>query len=164
MALAAAVRRPDLVRSVGAFEPPMPWMPTWPHDTAGGEAMQAAVRSGDAVAAVEAFLRRMLGDEGWEMLPQRAKEDRRGEGPALVADMQSLRADPPPLDPAQVPVPVVLGYGTKSRPHQIDNTERVLGLIPDVERFAIEDAGHTAHATHPDEFAALVRRAVLRQR
>jgi pimeloyl-ACP methyl ester carboxylesterase len=162
VALAASVRRPDHVRSVGAFEAPMPWVPEWPADTAGGEALRAALREGDPVAAVEAFLRRMLGNEGWEMLPARAKEDRRGEGPALVADMLSLRGDPPPLDPASVPVPVMIGWGSRSRAHQVASSQRLLKALPDAEAFEIEGAGHNAHATHPEQFAEFVRRTVAR--
>lgn len=162
VALAAAVREPGLVLSVGAYEPPMPWLPDWPQDTAGGEALRAAMKDGDANAAVEAFLRRMLGRETWEMLPKKAKEDRLGEGPALLADMRSLRGDPAPLDPAQVGVPVVLGHGSESRQHHIENTERLVKLLPDAELHVIEGAGHGAHLSHPEEFAAFARAALAR--
>lgn len=165
VALGAAARRPDLVRAVGAFEAPMPWRPEWPADTAGGEALGAALRSGDSRAAVEAFLRRMLGDEAWEMLPMRAKEDRRGEGPALVNDMLSLRGGeggPPPLDPAEVKVPVVVGYGSRSRDHQVENSKRLVDLLPDAELHCIEGARHGAHMSHPEEFAAFARAAIAR--
>jgi pimeloyl-ACP methyl ester carboxylesterase len=162
VALAAAVRRPDLVRSVAAYEAPLPWRPEWPQDTAGGEALRAALQGGDAAAAVEAFLRRMLGNEAWEMLPARAREDRRGEGEALLSDMWSLRGDPPPLDPAEVKVPVVVGFGSASKAHQVENAKRLGELLADAELWEIEGAGHTAHATHPEEFAAFVRRAIGR--
>jgi pimeloyl-ACP methyl ester carboxylesterase len=166
VALAAAQRRPDLVRAVAAFEAPMPWIPEWPEDTAGGEALRAALRGGDPAAAVEAFLRRMIGDEAWEMLPLRAKEDRRGEGEALLNDMRSLRRDPAsgegPLDPAAVKVPVVVGHGSRSRAHQVDNAKRLHGLLPDAELVVIDGAAHGAHASHPEAFADLVRRALAR--
>jgi pimeloyl-ACP methyl ester carboxylesterase len=166
VALAAAERRPDLVVSVGAFEAPMPWIPEWPQDTAGGEALRTALEGGDPAAAVEAFLRRMLGAEAWEMLPLRAKEDRRGEGVALVNDMRSLRAvdGRGPLDPAAVKAPVVVGHGSASRPHQIDNTKRLAALLPDAELTVIDGAQHGAHSSHPEGFAAFVRRAVARAR
>jgi len=164
VALAASVREPGLVRAVGAFEAPMPWLPEWPSDTAGGEALRAALRGGDADAAVEAFLRRMLGDETWEMMPKRAKDDRLGEGPALVSDMKSLRGDPAPFEAADVKVPVVIGWGSKSRPHQIESTERLLRALPDVEPFMIEGARHGAHLSHPEEFARFVRATVTRAR
>lgn len=165
VALAAAARRPDLVLAVGAFEAPMPWRPEWPQDTAGGAALRAALVAGDTDAAVEAFLRRMLGDEAWEMMPLRAKQDRRGEGPALVADMQSLRpgADGAvPLDPAEVKVPVVVGYGSRSRDHQVENAQRLVGLLPDAEVHVIEGARHGAHLSHPEEFAGFARLALAR--
>jgi pimeloyl-ACP methyl ester carboxylesterase len=168
VALAAAARRPDLVRSVGAFEAPMPWRPEWPEDTAGNEALRAALAAGDSAAAVEAFLRRMLGNENWEMMPLRAKEDRRGEGPALVNDMRSLRGPSGsgsrevPLDPAEVKVPVVVGYGSRSRSHQIDNAKRLVGLLPDAELHVIDGAQHGAHLSHPEEFAAFARLAIAR--
>jgi pimeloyl-ACP methyl ester carboxylesterase len=162
VALAAAQRRPDLVRSVAAFEAPMPWLPEWPNDTAGGEALRSALADDDGSghAAVEAFMRRMLGAEAWEMLPPRAKNDRRGEGPALISDMRSLRGGPAPLDPALVQVPVVVGYGSRSRAHQVDNAKRLVGLLPHAELWCIDGAQHGAHSSHPEEFAAFVRRAV----
>lgn len=162
VALAAAVRRPDVVRAVGAFEPPMPWLPWWPSDTAGGEALRAALKDGDPSAAVDAFLRRMLGAEAFEMMPLRAKQERRSEGPALYADMMSLRADDPPFDPAEVKVPVVLGYGTQTSAHQVDNAQRLGELLPDVVVHPIDGAGHNAHASHPVEFAAFTRAALAR--
>lgn len=165
VALAASVRSPELIRSVGAFEAPMPWLPEWPNDTAGGEALRAALRGGDPDAAVEAFLRRMLGDEAWEMMPKRAREDRLGEGPALVSDMKSLRGAPdlpPPFDPADVKVPVVVGWGSRSRPHQIDSSNRLVATLADVEPYVIEDARHGAHLSHPEAFAQFIRAAVAR--
>lgn len=162
VAMAAAVRRPDLVRAVGAFEPPMPWLPWWPSDTAGGEALRAALADGDPSAAVDAFLRRMLGAEAFEMMPLKQKQERRSEGPALYADMQSLRRDDPPFDPVDVKVPVVLGYGTNTSAHQVDNAQRLLGLLPDVEAHPIDGAGHNAHATHPTQFAVFTRATLTR--
>jgi pimeloyl-ACP methyl ester carboxylesterase len=163
VALAASVRRPDLVVSVGAFEPPMPWLPTWPEDSAGGEALQAALAGEDDGKAVDVFLRRMLGEEVWETLPERARADRRSEGPALVGDMFSLRADPPPLDPAAVTVPVLIGCGSESRPHHRENCRWLVDLIPGAESFEIAGSGHGGHASHPEEFADFVRRAVARR-
>jgi len=39
IALGAAQRHPELVRAVGAYESPMPWVDWWPKRSAGGDAM-----------------------------------------------------------------------------------------------------------------------------
>jgi pimeloyl-ACP methyl ester carboxylesterase len=161
VALAAAVERPDLVRAAAAYEPPMPWTPWWPSNTAGNTAM-AAGAEGPAVAA-EGFMRRMIGDERWEALPERTKADRRAEGVALLAEMVDIvtRA---PYDPADVDVPVVVGRGTRGAAHHAESTRRLAALLPDAEWFEIDGAAHPAHMTHPAEFAELVRRTVARAR
>jgi pimeloyl-ACP methyl ester carboxylesterase len=105
VALTAASRRPDLVVAVGAFEPPLPWLAWWPATTAGAAAIaQADDGRGDPGDAADAFLRRMLGDERWEGLPEATRRDRRREGPALVAELASLRAGPP-VRPRPAPRP-----------------------------------------------------------
>src|SRR4051794_30946500 len=75
VALATAQRRPDLVLAVVSFEGPMPWRDWWPTSSAGGAAVDQ-VRDGAAKAdAAERFLRRMFGDEKWESLPERTREE-----------------------------------------------------------------------------------------
>jgi pimeloyl-ACP methyl ester carboxylesterase len=158
IALAASIRRPHLVRAVVSYEAPMPWEPWWPRETAGSVAVAAA---GDPGAAAEAFMRRMIGDSGWERLPARTKEARRTEGPALLADLQSVR-ETAPFDLAAVTVPVVVGVGSESRPHHLEAAPRLAASLPDAELVVIEGASHGAHLSHPREFADLVRRALAR--
>ena len=74
VALATAQRHPHLVRSVAIYETPMSWMPWWPGNTAGGAAV-AASHSPDEAA--ERFMRRMIGDERWDGLPERTRATRR---------------------------------------------------------------------------------------
>jgi pimeloyl-ACP methyl ester carboxylesterase len=159
VALTFASRHPELAPAVVAYEAPMPWLTSWPSNTAGG----AAVASGDDGDAAEAFMRRIVGDERWDSLPPRTKSQRRAEGPALVAELRSLRPPhPAPYDAATFPVPVVVGHGSKSRPHHMEGTRRLADELPDGELVVIEGADHGAHLTHPREFASLVRRAVAR--
>jgi len=162
IAMAAAIREPGQIIALVAYEPPMPWLPTWPNDSAGNAALVAAGSSGPAAAA-EAFMRRLVGDAVWERLPPGTRAARRAEGPALLADMACMH--PPagvPLDPARVTVPTVLGRGTHSRPHHRANCEHLPSLMPDAALVDIDGAGHGCHFSHPAAFADLVRRAVQR--
>lgn len=157
IALTAAQRRPDLVRAVGAYEAPMPWIDWWPKKSAGGEAMTAgAGQSAEAVAdAAERFMRRMIGDERWEALPEGTRHARRAEGPALLAELQSARAGAP-YDPSKITVPVVAGCSTGSREHH-QWAAHELAKLTGTEPFVIEGADHGAHVTHHAEFATFVR-------
>lgn len=157
IALAAAAREPDLVVGVVSYEAPMPWQAWWPDHTAGAAAVQAE----GPEAAAEVFMRHMIGDERWEGLPPRTKAARRSEGEAVLADLRSIRGEAP-FDLADVRVPVVVGVGTESRPHQLEAAPRVVELLPDAVLHRIEGAGHGAHLSHPAEFAALVRAALAR--
>jgi pimeloyl-ACP methyl ester carboxylesterase len=160
VALTFAARRPDLVRAVVAYEAPMPWLPSWPSNTAGGTALAEGDDEGDAA---EHFMRRIVGDDRWEQLPERTKAQRRAEGPALVAELRSLRPPhPAPYDVGSLPVPVVAGHGEASRPHHQQAAHQLAVEAPRGELVVIAGASHGAHLSHPKEFAALVRRAVSR--
>ena len=163
VAMAASVRRPDLVAALGVFETPLAWMAWWPPDTSGGVAVRAA-RSGTPATAAEAFMRSIVGDDMWSRLPPSTKAARRAEGPALLADMADIHALPPPYDPAAVPVPVVIGRGSRSKGQHLRGTEALLELLPDAELHVVDGAGHGAHASHPDAFAEFVEAAVRRRR
>jgi len=162
VAVLAALRRPDLVGAVGAYEPPMPWLPWWPQGSAGGEAARRA-DGGDPDGAAEWFIRRIVGDAAWEQMPERARQERRSESVALMADLRAIQHDAP-FDPVHLEVPLVVGRGGRSLPH---HTQSALGLadaVPGAELFEIGGAAHVAHVSHPEEFAALVRRTVERAR
>lgn len=160
IALALAQRRPDLVRAVVAYESPMSWRPWWPPATAGSSAMAADV---DVEAAAERFMRRMVGDERWEALPERTRAQRRAEGPALVAEIRSVRdPDHPPYEPERVTVPVVAAHGTASVAHHQQTARALAGEAPHAELVTVEGASHGVHLTHPAELARLARLALAR--
>jgi pimeloyl-ACP methyl ester carboxylesterase len=160
IALATAERYPELVPSVGAFEAPMSWADWWPALSAGGTAVETSRRSSPEDAA-EQFMRRMLGDERWERLPNRTRAERRAEGPALLAELGSIRGAPP-YDPQRLSVPVVAGCGTESKPYHQQAARQLAELAPRGELVVIEGSGHAAQSSHPEAFAALVRRVVER--
>jgi pimeloyl-ACP methyl ester carboxylesterase len=161
IALAAATRRPDLIRAVGAFETPMAWMPWWPKRSAGGGVADAAVRAADPGDAAEGFLRRMVGDARWESLPDKTRQLRRAEGAALVTEMTTIRQPPPPFELDDLSsFPLVLGHGSASLPHHQEAVRYQAAHVPSAELFVIEGGRHGSHASHPDEFAAFVRQVV----
>jgi pimeloyl-ACP methyl ester carboxylesterase len=155
--LAVAQREPDRVAAVVAYECPLPWMPWWPGDSAGGRAVASRE---DPEAAGEAFMRRMVGDRRWERLPPSSREARRAEGPTLVAEIAQLRPPHPvPVDLAAVRVPVVAAHGTDGADYHHRAAETVAEEVPGARLVVVEGAGHGVHLTHPLEVARLVRGA-----
>lgn len=153
VALVAAVQRPEVVRSVLAFEPPMPWRPWWP--TSGDEAPE------DPGDEAEAFLRRAVGDRIWERLPERIRTARRAEGAALRADLASLRGDAV-FDASDVTSPVLVGCGSMTTWWHERAVRELAVELPAGEVTVVDGAQHGAHLTHPTAVADLVRRAVDR--
>lgn len=160
--LAAAQQRPDLVDAAVAFEPPQPWLETWAAHSAGAVAFDPAGKRAPQDVA-EAFMRRMVGDEVWERMPAATRRQRMAEGEALVADLRSIRVGPAVFDPAAITVPVVVGYGSRSRPHHREGARVLAGLLPRSELVVIEGSTHGAHLSHPAEFAALIRLALAQR-
>ena len=99
-------------------------------------------------------MRGIVGDAVWDRLPSRTRADRRAEGPALVAELAALRAGAP-YDPAAVKVPVVTGYGTRSKPYHQEAARRLADEVADGECLVIDDSGHGAHSSHADELRRL---------
>jgi pimeloyl-ACP methyl ester carboxylesterase len=157
VALAAALARPDLVGAVAAWEPPMPWL--------GFRRPGAAPRAWPPLAEdpgqeAERFFRRMVGDAAWDRLPEPGRSARRADGPALVADLRSLRGDPP-FDVTALAVPLVAGRGgPDSAPHHRATVAWLAEHVPGCVLFEIDGAAHGAHLTHPDRFAEFVRLAL----
>lgn len=164
IALALAGRRPELVLAVAAFEAPMPWAPWWPGGSAGSDAIRRSETTGPEDAA-ERFMRRMIGDERWERLPPSTRAARRAEGPALIADLRSVRiggTSHPPYRLDDLRLPVVAGRGSLSDGHHRQAAEALADGVVDGELFVVDGAGHGAHHTHPGPFAAFVQRTVDR--
>lgn len=162
VALAFAQRHPDRALAVVAYEAPLAWEPWWPSVTAGAAAMAGDT---DPADAAERFMRRMIGDERWAGLPERTREQRRAEGPALVAELRSIRApSPAPYVPEDVLVPVVAAHGTTSAPHHQETARVLAARAPQGELVVVEGAGHGVHLTHPAALADLARRAISRVR
>ena len=160
VALAAAQARPDLVRAVVVFEAPMPWADWWP-PTSGGYSIVRQIarrrRPGRHLRAVHApdDRRRAMGApaRGDAREPSRRgprarrRDHRSGQDGALRRRRRSWCRSSPPAARTGQPI-------TGSRPSFLFST------LPNPTMVTINDAGHGAHTTHPDEFAAIVRLAV----
>jgi len=155
--LAAAVSSPASFGAVGAYEPSMPWLGFHRRDAHGRHAHGAEL---DPALEAERFFRRMVGDAAWERLPEHEREQRRADGPALVADLRAI-AKPEPFDVTRLSVPAVVSSGgPASFPHHVDTVDWLASHVPEVRRSTIPGAGHGAHLSHPDAFASLVRQVV----
>jgi pimeloyl-ACP methyl ester carboxylesterase len=154
VALGAAIDAPGVIRAVGAYEPPLPWFEWWPHRTA------SSIANEDPAAFAEGFFRRVVGDAGWDRLSDQSRADRQADGPALVAELTDLRGRGAPFDLADLRVPLVLGRGEASIPHHRRAIDALVELVPGSEVVEIPGSAHGAPLSHPDAFAAFVRRVV----
>ena len=158
VALALADRHPELVRAVGVYEAPLPWLDWWPSGTAGGEAATAA---DDPADAAERFMRRMVGDEKWMRLPAGTRAARRTEGVTMVTELAALR-DGAPWDPARITVPAVAMHGSAGHEHHRRSTSYLGAVLPDCPVVTIEGARHFGPNSHPDAVAAVLAELVSR--
>lgn len=156
LALGLASREPSLVLGAAVYEPPMSWEPWWTGRTV-DDSRRDPRSTGDVA---EAFMRRFVGDERWDRLPQRIKEARRAEGDTLVAETVSLRAGRP-WDPANIRCPVIAGSGGRSR-DDFRRSARLIGETnADCRAVEITEAHHNAHAANPESFFEKLVRPLL---
>jgi pimeloyl-ACP methyl ester carboxylesterase len=163
--MGAALADPGAFASIGAFEPPLPWLGFRRGDRAGDPAPDVERRwsalAEDPAEEAERFFRRMVGDATWERLPEAMREERRADGPALVADLLDLRGDAL-FDATALRVPVAFGCSDALEElHHRRIVEWLAEHVEGAEMVEITGAGHGAHLSHPDAFADLVRRVVL---
>lgn len=155
VALRLASSDPEGLVGLGAFESPVPTLPSYRAD--GSDVALAAAERGGPDAAAEAFYRLMVGDSTWERLRSSDRDDRRAEGRQLVAELDDLRrpGGSPDLDSVQVPVAV--GVGGASHDAWRRSAQELAARLPSSTLVEIAGAGHGAHLSHPDEFARYVR-------
>jgi pimeloyl-ACP methyl ester carboxylesterase len=152
--LAVAAQHPGSIPAALVWEPPQPWLPWWPSDTAAAGA-GADLPPDDRA---EWFMRRMVGDRIWDRLPSSTQAQRRAEGETLEAEMSSLRGGAV-FEAAAVRVPVLVGRGGRSKTHQRRGARELAAALPRGQLVEIPEAEHGAHLSHPQELAALLVRA-----
>jgi pimeloyl-ACP methyl ester carboxylesterase len=153
IAMMAATLAPELILSLGVWEPPLPWLKWWPH----GEDWMPRWLALDPPTLGENFNRELIGDERWDLLHERTKDMLRSEGTAFRHDLISQTTDL--FDPVDVKCPVVVGVGGLSDERTMMGSRR-LAEQTGGETLVGEKASHVAHTQSPVIWAELVRRAV----
>lgn len=146
--------------ALGVFESPAPWL-DGSFSSVGRGAIEVADTQGDEAGA-EHFYRLMIGERTFTRLRDRDKAARRAEGPALIAELRALRDPSLAIDLSTVTIPTIIGTGSTSSTSLRHGAQLITEALPDAWGIEIAGAGHGAHLTHPDEFAAYVRACAVR--
>ena len=99
-----------------------------------------------------------MNDDAWDRLPERARAERRADGRPWWPSWPPSVVNTLPSTSTGIVVPVVLGRGSRSLPHHRQAIDALVELLPTTEIIEIPGAAHGAHLSHPDAFAAFVRR------
>jgi pimeloyl-ACP methyl ester carboxylesterase len=155
--IGAALAEPRAFDSIGAFEPPMPWLGFRRDQASDGSPRAWTPMAEDPGDEAERFFSRMVSPSAWQRLTDEGRAERRADGPALLADMRGIR-EQPPFNVLDLTVPVVFGMGgTNSQEHHRRAVTWLGSHVPGAMAYEIEGAQHGAHLSHPDHFAAFVR-------
>lgn len=155
VALATAARLGSQIRAVSTYETPLSWFDWWPRSTAGAQSLKVPTDE-----AAEAFMVRLIGQRRWNELPERTKDERRSEGPALTEELQSIR-DAAPWTVNEIQCPVLCGYGSRALEHHKRGAIWLGEHLPIAKTVLVEGAGHGAPNSHPEEFVNLLVRPHL---
>jgi pimeloyl-ACP methyl ester carboxylesterase len=101
-------------------------------------------------------MRRLVGDAVWERLPQSKRDERRGEGAAMVAELADLRRCAP-WAADRVTVPVLALHGERCRPHHRAAMEALADMLADCRSAMVPEAGHAGPHTHADAVIAAMQ-------
>jgi pimeloyl-ACP methyl ester carboxylesterase len=153
VAVSAAIQYPGRFQGLGLWEPQVPWMEFWPKSVRQG--LEAMAAEADTEALAERVYASMVGDEAWRGLPEELKAHRRAEGIAFQRDV--IQGLSPPFRWEDLEVPSLFGVGLQSWPFSREAATRLAESLG-AELFAIAGAGHSAHVSHPQQFAEFARR------
>lgn len=171
VALGLAARRPDLVRSVAAHEPPaLPVFASGPQDKLVGAVMAIVTRvlddidAGEAESAARRFMEVALGPGSWDLLPDGMRAAVIANAPAFAAEQRDpdcLAVDFAGLD--RLGSRVLLSAGDASPLWLRAIAEELRERLPAAQAATIAGAGHVPHVTHPSELSELVKSFVAMQ-
>jgi len=157
IALGLAVRRPDLVRTVLAHEPPVLGLVPDPDAEALVARVQEQLAAGDVAGGTRRFFEEgVLGPGSWERLPETLRRAAMGNSQTFI----DLREDPgwATLDVdalSRLPRPVLIMTGETS-PSWLRDGPRAVAGAAGIATLTLAGAGHSPHLTHPDALVAVV--------
>jgi pimeloyl-ACP methyl ester carboxylesterase len=157
VALALAERAPEAVLGVAVYETPLSWEPWWPGTTAGA---RAVATQGEPDEAAERFMRRLIGDDRWDALPEGTRRERREEGRAMVGELTDLRATAP-WHAGAIEVPVVAGFGEFGSPHHQQGMRHLAATLPDCTVVEVPGCRHDAPHSNAELFRTIVVEPLL---
>ena len=155
--LALAARRPELVRSVVAHEPPLMSLSPDPEVEALFAGVQAQIAAGDAAGGTRRFFEEVvLGPGGWDVVPEPLRAAAIGNAQTF-ADLAEID-DRDTIDLAGVARyagPLVITHGDKS-PAWLPRAAQAVAARSGRDLRVIEGAGHAPHLTTPAALVALI--------
>jgi pimeloyl-ACP methyl ester carboxylesterase len=166
IAIGLAARRPELVRSVIAHEPPlMSLVGGDPESQPLMEAVQGTIRAvlarvarGDLLGGARQFVDEVaLGPGAWEQLPEQLRETMIESATAFAAEQRD--PDWASVDLAGlsgIDLPVLLTQGDQSPPWFFGIVAKLAELVPGASTRTYHGAGHAPHLTHPNDYLATV--------
>lgn len=166
-----ALRRPDLVRTVVAYE--SPWrasrrLPTSSSLAALTTMGWLALRGRHADAA-ESFLRWAYtyrdGGTAWEAFPPEWRDAARDNAKATLADIRiAIGGYPPARQLAAIRTPVVCAYGARSDPGMARIARSLASAMPSAGVREIEGAGHAVAFDAPVNFVQEIFDAIPQEK
>lgn len=167
IAIGLASRRPKVVASVIAHEPPlMSLVADDPKVQAVLSEVQVSIQSvlgrlarGEREEAARQFVEEIaLGPGAWEQLPEPLRQTMIDSGTAFAAEQRDPHwADVDPRDLAGIELPVSLTQGDQSPPWFAGIMTGLATAMDHADLLTFRGAGHAPHLTHPNAYVAAVR-------
>lgn len=148
-AVELALAHPELVRALVLLEAAS--LSLDPEARAWEQALVARVEEAaerDRSSVAETFLRVVLGDEGWEGLPRRAREMFVANGPAILAELRGGSFEATEENLGRISVPTLLLTGEDSPATFGRVTDRMAAAIPGARAERV-GGGHLIDPTEP---------------
>ena len=159
VALVAALQRPERVRALVIYEPPLIALleEELPGQAAaielGRTAADAAasIAAGDSLAAARRFIDYWMGDGSWDAMPAPRQAPIAASMAPIARWARALGEEPTPLSAFRsLRVPVLCMVGSDSPASSRGVTRLLAKTLPDVTVRDCAGLGHMAPVTHPD--------------